>query len=336
MRIFHFTARSVAPVWVRTLSRIQGKKKTPSPYTFVRQCAKTALPKLTLAAQETEAPHESQKAWGRANCWAGGARIDLEKLRGSPCRPAPGQPFSGSALLREEDLQMGGCMKRTDTLGKKVTLLSLVMVGLVISVVFLLTLASCGGKSTIVQITNKITSLPAGQTYTFTANIEHNHQQGVTVSLTGPGTLVVTNDTGIYLAPPAPPTPNSVTVTVTAGGGSASDSDTFTITPAAGPVVSISPTQPAVSVSAGTPVMLNITVSEDDPSDVLSASVSSSSNCGNDCGSFSTFGGAPGSGLYSLAFYPPTSMPASTLQIINVSSSMSNSTMGTAFVTVNP
>jgi hypothetical protein len=224
-------------------------------------------------------------------------------------------------------------MKRMRALGKRILPPSTAALCIGLSLI----LASCaGGKSTVVQITNKITSLPAGQTYTFTANIEHNHQLGVTVSLTGAGTLVVSNDTGIYLAPPAPPTPNSVTVTVTAGGGSVSDADTFTISPAAGPVVSISPTQPSVSVSAGSPVMLNIAVSEDDPSDVLTASVNSSSNCGNDCGSFSTFGGAPGSGLYSLAFYPPTSMPASTQQIINVSSSMSNSTQGTAFVTIGP
>ena len=197
-------------------------------------------------------------------------------------------------------------------------------------------LTGCGGKSTIVQITNKISSLPAGQTYTFTANIEHNHKQGVTVTLTGPGTLVVTDDTAIYLAPPTPPTPNSVTVTVTAGGGSVSDSDTFTIAPASGPVVSISPTQPTVSVSAGTPVTLNIAVTEDDPSDVLTASVSSTSNCGSDCGVFGTITGTAGSGAYTVQFSPPSSMPASTLQIVNVSSSMSNSTQGTAFVTINP
>jgi hypothetical protein len=198
----------------------------------------------------------------------------------------------------------------------------------------LLALASCAtGKSTIVQITNKITSLPAGQTYTFTANIEHAHQQAPTVSLTGAGTLVLSNDTGIYLAPPAVPTPNSVTVSVTVNG--VSDSDTFAITAAAGPVVSISPTQPTVSVSAGTPVTLNIAVTDDDPSDVLTANVSSLSNCGSDCGSFSAISGTAGGGVYMVEFIPPSSV-SSSLEIINVSSSMPNSTMGTAFVTVNP
>jgi hypothetical protein len=228
-------------------------------------------------------------------------------------------------------------MKRIGTSERRETVLSLVMLsGIVISAAFLVALASCAtGKSTVVQITNKITFLPAGQTYTFTANVEHNHQQGVTVSLTGAGALVVSNDTGIYLAPPAPPTPNSVTVTVTAGGGSVSDSDTFTITAAAGPVVSISPAQPTVSVSTGTPVMLNIAVTQDDPSNVLTPSVSSSSNCGSDCGSFGTISGTPGGGAYTVQFSPPSSMSA-TMEIINVASSLTSSTQGTAFVTINP
>lgn len=203
----------------------------------------------------------------------------------------------------------------------------------------LLTLAGCGsgGKTTIVQITNKITSLPAGQTYQFTANVEHTQKMGVTLSLTGAGTFVLTGTTATYLAPPAPPTPNSVTVTLTAANGSGvSDSDTFTITAATGPVVSISPTQPTVSVSAGTPVTLNIAVTQDDPSDVLTASVSSSSNCGSgSCGSFGAISGTAGSGVYTVEFYPPSSVTASTLQIINITSNLSNATLGTAFVTIN-
>lgn len=206
-------------------------------------------------------------------------------------------------------------------------------------VVFLLALAGCGGggggKTTIVQITNKITSLPAGQTYQFTANVQHTHHTGVTVSLSGAGTLVLLSDSAIYLAPPAPPSPNSVTVSVTANG--VSDSDTFTITAAAGPVVSISPTQPTVSVAAGTPVILNIAVTQDDPSDVLSPAVTSSSSCGsNTCGSFGAMSGTAGSGIYTVDFYPPTSVTGSTMQTINITSSLANSTMGTAFVTINP
>jgi hypothetical protein len=211
----------------------------------------------------------------------------------------------------------------------------------VIVCIGLLTLTGCGvlggGKTTIVQITNKITSLPAGQTYQFTANVQHDQQKGVTLSLSGAGTLVLTGTTATYLAPPAPPTPNSVTVTVTAANGSGvSDSDTFTITPAAGPVVSISPTQPTVSVSAGTPVTLNIAVTQDEPSDVLTAGVSSSPICGSSvCGSFGAISGTAGDGSYTVQFFPPTSVTQSTLQTINVISNLSNSTMGTAFVTIN-
>lgn len=145
------------------------------------------------------------------------------------------------------------------------------------------------------------------------------------------------SDSATYLAPPAVPSPNSVTVTVTAGGGSVSDSDTFTITPAAGPVVSIMPTQPTVSFSAGTQVTLTIAVTEDDATDVLSPIISSSSDCGSDaCGSFGTIAGTAGGGTYTVQFYPPSSVSASTLQTINVVSSLSNSTMGTAFITINP
>lgn len=209
------------------------------------------------------------------------------------------------------------------------------ILGTVVLIVLVGLVAGCGsGKTTIIQITNKITSLPAGQTYTFTADIEHAHGQAPTVSLTGAGTLVLTNDTGIYLAPPAPPTPNSVTVTVTVNG--TSDSDTFTITAAAGPVVSITPIQPTVSVSAGTPVTLNIAImpATDDNADNVLTPICT--NGGNVCGTFGTITGTPGSGAYTVDFYPPTSVPAPALQMINVSSSLSGSTMGTAFVTINP
>ena len=231
-------------------------------------------------------------------------------------------------------------MKRIHIFWKRaalsVPLLSVIMCGL------LLTLAGCGGggggKSTIVQITDKITSLPAGQMYQFTAAVQHDQKMGVTVTLTGAGTLILSDTTAVYLAPPAPPTQNSVTVTVTAANGSGvSDSDTFTITPAAGPVVSISPVEPTVSVSAGTPVTLKIAVTDDDPSDVLTAAVSSSPDCAsNTCGSFGAMSGTDGSGAYTIQFYPPSSVTASTMQMINVMSTMPNSTMGTAFVTINP
>ena len=204
-----------------------------------------------------------------------------------------------------------------------------------------LTLSGCGvlggGKTTIVQITNKITTLPAGTTYQFTANVQHDQKMGVTVSLTGQGTLVLNGGTAIYLAPPAPPTPNSVTVTVTAANGSGvSDSDTFTISPAPGPVVSISPTQPTAT-AGGAAVTLNITVTQDDPSDTLTAGVSSGSSCsGGICGTFGTVTGTTGGGAYTVQYFPPGSVTAATLQTINVISSLASSTPGTAFVTINP
>lgn len=205
-----------------------------------------------------------------------------------------------------------------------------------------LTVPGCGvlggGKTTIVQITNKITSLPAGQTYQFTANVQHDQQMGVTLSLSGAGTLVLTGATATYLAPPAPPTPNSVTVTVTAANGSGvSDSDTFTITPAAGPVVSISQTTPTVT-AGGAALTLNIAVTMDDPSDMLTVGISGSSACGDGglCGTFGTITGTAGSGAYTVQYFPPSSVTASTLQTINVLSSLANSTQGTAFVTINP
>ncbi len=210
--------------------------------------------------------------------------------------------------------------------------------GVLVLLLASLTLSACGsGKSTIVQITNKITSLPAGQTYVFTANVQHDQKAGVTLSLNGAGTLVLTGTTATYLAPPAPPTPNSVTVTVTAANGSgASDSDTFTITPAAGPVVSISPTQPTAT-AGGSSVTLDIAVTMDDSTDTLTPTVSGSPNCnGGVCGTFGSITGTAGSGTYTVEYFPPSSVTASTLQVINVNSTLASSTPGTAFVTINP
>jgi hypothetical protein len=203
--------------------------------------------------------------------------------------------------------------------------------------VFLVLPGCGGGKQTIVQITNKITSLPAGQIYQFMANVEHNQHMGVTVTLTGAGTLVVDSATSsaYYIAPASVPSPNSVTVTVTAGNGSgASDSDTFTITPAAGPVVSILPASFTVS-AAGAPQTLTITVTEDAAGDTLTPSVNSSSACGGGtCGSFGSVTG--GSGTYTVQYSPPSSVSASTIQVITVNSSLASSTNGSAIVTINP
>ena len=138
-----------------------------------------------------------------------------------------------------------------------------------------------GAPQAVVSIANKITSLPAGQTYTFNVNFQHTQGAGVTVKLTGQGTLLQNGSSAFYIAPPSPPTPNSVTVTATAANGSnVSDSDTFTITAAAGPVVSISPATFSVT-GGGAPVTLNISVTQDNPSNVLTGGAGTSPDCNN-------------------------------------------------------
>ncbi|HUA14164.1 MAG TPA: hypothetical protein VMG31_02635 [Verrucomicrobiae bacterium] len=191
------------------------------------------------------------------------------------------------------------------------------------------------------QIVNKITTLPAGQYYQFLADVEHDQQNGVTLSLTGGGTLVLDTEAqcAYYIAPPAVPNPSSVTVTVTAANGSgASDSDTFTITPAAGPVVSVTPAAPSVSTSADTQVTFNIAVTEDSVSDTLTPTIAPSSVCSDGtCGTFGPVTGTAGSGKYSVVYYPPSSVSASTIQQITLNTTLAPlSTAGTAFITINP
>jgi hypothetical protein len=202
-----------------------------------------------------------------------------------------------------------------------------------------LALTGCGasgGQKTVVQITNKITSLPSGQTYQFTVNVQHDQKKGVTLSLTGAGTLILTTPTATYLAPPSPPSPNSVTVTVAAANGSGvSDSDTFTITPAAGPVVSILPTTLTVT-AGGAATTLNIAMTQDDQFDTLTPGVGGSPICGGACGTFGTINGTPGGGAYTVQYVPPASATGQILAPVTVGSSLPNSTMGTTFVTINP
>jgi hypothetical protein len=193
-----------------------------------------------------------------------------------------------------------------------------------------------GAPQTVVSIANKITSLPAGQAYTFNINYQHTQGAGVTVKLTGQGTLLQNGSSAFYIAPPSPPTPNSVTVTATAANGSGvSDSDTFTITAAAGPVVSISPATFSVT-GGGSPVTLNISVTQDNPSDVLTGGAGTSPDCNNGpCGVFGPFNGAPGGGNYTVQFFPARSISTTTLQQVQVLSNLANSTPGVAFVTLN-
>jgi hypothetical protein len=212
---------------------------------------------------------------------------------------------------------------------------------LVPSLAIAVTLVGCGsgGRTTTLVISNKITSLPAGQSYRFELAAEHDQGKGATWVLNGQGTLVPFPPPTIfatYIAPPAPPTPNSVTVTATAANGSGvSDSDSFTITPAPGPVVSISPASFTVA-AGGPPFTLNISVTQDNPSDVLSGGASGSPACGGVCGSFGPFAGTPGGGTYTVQFLPPTTITQQTIQSVSVFSSLADSTAGTAIDTINP
>lgn len=193
-----------------------------------------------------------------------------------------------------------------------------------------------GAPQTVVSIANKITSLPAGQTYTFNINFQHTQGAGVTVKLTGQGTLLQNGSSAFYIAPPSPPSPNSVTVTATAANGSnVSDTDTFTITAAPGPVVSISPATFSVT-GGGAPVTLNISVTQDNPSDVLAGGTGNSPECNNGpCGVLGLFSGAPGGGSYTVQFFPARSISTTTLQGVQVVSNLANSTPGFAYVNFN-
>ncbi len=193
-----------------------------------------------------------------------------------------------------------------------------------------------GGAKTTVQITNKITTLAAGARYDFNVDIEHDQGAGFTVSLSGAGTVANTGPTATYVAPAAPPAPNSVTVTVTAANGSGvSDSDTFSIVAAAGPVVTISPGS-FNARAGGAAVTLNVSVTMDDPSDVLTIGVSGSPACGGACGSFGPLNGAPGSGAYTIDYVPPATITESTQQTVEALSNLANATGGTSFVYINP
>jgi hypothetical protein len=201
-----------------------------------------------------------------------------------------------------------------------------------------LALAGCkslsGAPSTIVTISNKITSLGAGQTYTFSYDVQHDQMMGVTTSLTGAGALVT--GTGLYIAPPAPPAPNSITFTVTAANGSGvSDSDTFTIAPATGPVVSITPATFSVT-AGGASQLLTIDVTEDSVGDTLTPGISGSPICPTGCGSFGAISGNPGGGHYTVDFIPPASVTQATVQNVQVLTTLQNAVIGNAYVTINP
>jgi hypothetical protein len=193
-----------------------------------------------------------------------------------------------------------------------------------------------GGSRTTITITNKITTLPAGRYYQFLIDEQHSHGAGFDLMLTGEGTLVSYGPGALYIAPPSVPASNSITVTATAANDpSASDSATFAITPAPGPVVSLSPSTITVT-AGGSSVMLNISVTDDDSSDVLMVGVSGSPDCGGACGSFGAIHGAPGGGSYTVEYFPPAAVTEATEQQIQVLSNLANSTPGITIATIDP
>ena len=190
--------------------------------------------------------------------------------------------------------------------------------------------------ATTLTITNKITTLPAGQSHDFDIAEDHDQGAGFTLNLTGQGTLVQNGPGATYIAPSSPPSPNSITVTATAANGSGvSDSDTFSISAAGGPVVSISPSTFGAT-AGGAPVTLNVSVTQDAPSDVLTGGVNGSPVCNGACGSLGPFSGAPGGGAYTVQYFPPNSVTEATQQQVSVLSNLANATMGKAYVTIHP
>lgn len=193
-----------------------------------------------------------------------------------------------------------------------------------------------GAPKTRIAITNKISNLPAGQSYQFNITEEHDQGAGFTTNLTGQGTFVETGFTATYVAPSVPPSPNSVTVKVTAANGTGvSDSDTFTITGASGPVVSISPVT-FDAQAGGAAVSLSISVTMDQPIDFLMVGSSGSPACGGPCGTFGPIMGTLGGGSYTVQYFPPASVSGVTQQTVNVLSNLQNATRGIAYVTISP
>jgi hypothetical protein len=207
--------------------------------------------------------------------------------------------------------------------------------------VLVLAAAGCGGgvagadSPETVTITNKIATLPAGQSYMFLIDVAHDHGAGFSVTLDGEGTLTRNGMAAIYIAPPRIPALNSITVNAFAANDpTIGDSVTFSITAAAGPVVSISPASFTAS-GGGAPIQLDLTVTPDDPSDVLVVGVTGSPDCGGVCGSFGTVQGKAGGGAYTVQYFPPADVTETTIQQINALTNLPNGTPGVSIVTLD-
>jgi hypothetical protein len=226
-------------------------------------------------------------------------------------------------------MQVQGRNEET-ALGGWVLLLSLLVATINFSGCGALAGALGGGPKTTIAFKNTITTLGAGQAYQFQAVLQHDQGKGATFTLSGGGTLVQESSNFAWYIAPATPPSGEVSVTATAANGSGVFvTDSFTITAAPGPVVTITPGSFTAS-GGGSPVTLDISVTQDNASDTLSGGVS-----GN-WGSLGSFVGTPGGGSYTVQYFPPSHVPSGTPpQQVQVFSSLANSTVGTAIVTLN-
>lgn len=147
------------------------------------------------------------------------------------------------------------------------------------------------------------------------------------------GAITGTPGSGTYTVQYTPPanasSATSPTITVSSSLTGSTPGTTTVNLASNATVVTVAP-NPANAVAGGAPVTLNISVANDQPSDVLSASVTSSPACGgNPCGSFGAFAGTPGSGSYTVQYTPPASIQQGSSQTITVSSNLAGSTPGT-------
>lgn len=180
-------------------------------------------------------------------------------------------------------------------------------------------------------------SIAVGATQQFTATAKDgsgNTISGVTFTWSSNNTSVATIDSnGLATALLA----GSTQITASAANVT-SGPETLTVTPAS-TVSSITVTVPGpVIFAAGNQETVSITVSNDQPSDVLSFTTSSNRTPCTPavCGTFGAIAGTAGSGNYTLSYTPPATLTEDTSVTLTVSSTLANSFAGTANFIVHP
>jgi hypothetical protein len=121
-------------------------------------------------------------------------------------------------------------------------------------------------------------------------------------------------------------------------------SDSTTILPANGGPAVVGTTVPFPIFAGGGPTPIAISVTNDAPGDVLTASLTVDSNTGFacptapllTCGSLGAVTGTSGSGSYSVLYTPPSSLTLQIVPTIVVSSNLSSSIGATDFIEVDP